>query len=230
MKILKKIGIALAIVIVLCILTVIFAMIRLYSVDKSINDDITSIFSNTAYAESVAVEDFGVIEQEISCGYACIQLFAEWKDIDLTEQDLYDEYGTVVTSTGQKFCEEMNKRFPQYTTTMYKNLKNTELIDYLYKSLANGMPVTCELAAQKGIYEEDGESGSEWALHYVVVTEMDIENDKITVSNPYGYIEIYTVESFLEATRFASYENMPVSYSFAFAFGIFEKNTIFITE
>ena len=49
----------------------------------------------------------------------------------------------------------MNKQFPEYTTTMYKYLTNTELIDKIYCSLSNGKPVPFEWAAQ---YEE------EWTL------------------------------------------------------------------
>ncbi len=41
-------------------------------------------------------------------------------DDSITEESLYDEYGKVVTSTGKSFLEQMNLRFPQYTTTMNK--------------------------------------------------------------------------------------------------------------
>ena len=115
----------------------------------------------------------------------------------------------------------MNKQFPEYTTTMYKYLTNTELIDKIYCSLSNGKPVPFEWAAQ---YEE------EWTLHYSLVIGIDIPNDRITVANPYGYVEELTLNDFLERTSFEAYEEMPFYFKLGFAFGIFEKNTLFIVE
>lgn len=40
----------------------------------------------------------------------------------------------------------MNKRFPEYTTSINKYLFNTELIDKVYDSLVRGIPVPFELA------------------------------------------------------------------------------------
>ena len=67
----------------------------------------------------------------------------------------------------------------------------------------------------------------EWTLHYSLVTGMDIPNDKITVANPYGYIEEISVGEFLQRTSFEAYEKMPLFLKFGFAFGFFEKNTVF---
>lgn len=134
------------------------------------------------------------------------------------EEDLYDEYGKVVTSTGDKFSDEMNRQFPEYTTTIHKYMTNTALIDSAYDNLANGFPVPFEWAAK---YEDM------WTLHYSLLVGMDIPNDKITVVNPYGYIEEISVDEFLQRTSFEAYENMPFYFKLAFAAGIFEKNTIF---
>lgn len=57
---------------------------------------------------------------------------------------------------------------------------------------------------------------------------MDIPNDTVTVANPYGYLENISLEDFLNRTSFEAFEDMPVFYKLGFAFGIFEKNTIFI--
>jgi hypothetical protein len=129
----------------------------------------------------------------------------------------------VVTSTGNSFCDEMNKQFPKYKTTMYKNCTNTELLTKIHASLKKGTPVPFEFAA---IYKDGG--NDVWTLHYAMVTGMDIPNDKITVANPYGYEETYTINDFLKATRYESYKNMPFYFKIAFALGIFEKNTAFI--
>ena len=51
--------------------------------------------------------------------------------------------------------------------------------------------------------------------------------DKITVANPYGYCEEISVAELLDRTSFEAYEDMPLFLKLGFAFGIFEKNTLF---
>ena len=104
---------------------------------------------------------------------------------------------------------------------MFKYLKNSELIDKVYDSLDNNIPVAFEWAAKLD---------NEWTLHYSLIIGMDIKNDVITIANPYGYIEKISIKEFLNRTSFTSYENMPLFLKLGFAFNIFEKNTIFISE
>lgn len=187
------------------------------------NDSIDSIYTDSKYQMPVEAAGVGIIKQEISCGYACIQLISQWSGGGITEQKLYDYYGGIVTSTGKSFEEEINRQIPSYQIKIYKNLKNTEIIDYVYQSLRDGIPVPCEMAA----YYTEKES---WTLHYVIITGMDISNDRVTVSNPYGYMGVYTLAEFLNATRFDSYKKMPIFLKLAFGIDIFEKNTIFIMK
>lgn len=201
--------------------TILIAIGLLEYKTNAILDDISGVYGDVKYQQAILIEDVEVIEQNVSCGYAVIEMFSKWAGKNITEEKLYEEYGKVVTSTGKAFCEEMNKQFPEYTTTMYKYLPNTELIDKVFSSLSNGKPVPFEWAAK---YED------EWTLHYSLVIGADIPNDKITVANPYGYIEELTLNDFLERTSFEAYEKMPFYFKLAFAFGIFEKNTIFIVE
>lgn len=222
MKKSKKIIIALLIIITILLITILVAFLILKSKTNKISDDYSKVYTNEKYKEAILIDNVNVFEQDISCGYAIIEMFAKWNDnSDITEQSLYDQYGKVVTSTGNAFEKEMNKQFPEYKTTMYKYLKNTELIDKVYESLSNGIPVPVEWAAK---YKD------EWTLHYSLIIGMDIPNDKITIANPYGYIEEISLDEFINRTSFESYENMPIFLKLGFAFGIFEKNTIFIIE
>ena len=189
--------------------------------EKRTDDDFSEYIDSDKYSEPVYVDGIEVIIQDVSCGYAVLEMFSAWNGGDLTEEKLYEEYGRVVTSTGEAFCDEMNKQFPDYTTVMYKYLKNTELIDLTYDSLSEGMPVPVEWAAKKD---------EEWTLHYSLVTGMDIPNDTVTVANPYGYLENVSVDEFISRTRFDAYENMPLFLRMGFVFGVFEKNSIFIVK
>lgn len=205
--------------ILLCVL--IAALSFLHIRTTNILNDYSSIYSNEKYEVPVYIDNIDVVNQEVSCGYAVLEMFSQWAGQNITEESLYSEYGKIVTSTGQAFCDEINKQFPNYNTIMYKYLMNTELIDKVYDGLSNGYPVPFEWAA---LYE------NEWTLHYSLIVGMDIPNDTVVIANPYGYYEEISINDFLERTSFEAYSDMPFYLKLAFAFGIFEKNTIFIVE
>lgn len=217
-KAIKKTVAAVGIIIVLLILVCAAALVRLHVKTAAIQNDYSAVARDEKYQLPVRAEGVEVITQDVSCGYAVLEMFSRWNGGDLTEEDLYAEYGKVVTSTGKAFCEEMNKRFPEYTTTMRSYLTNTELIDTVYACLSEGKPVPVEWAA---LY------GDDWTLHYSLIVGMDIPNDTVTVANPYGYMEEVSVAEFLERTSFEAYEHMPLFLKLGFAFGFFEKNTVF---
>lgn len=217
----KKILMITAVIAALLVLVMAGALVRLNIKTSKLNDDYSYIYDDPKYLTPVSVDGVEVITQDVSCGYAVIEMFSAWNGERITEADLYDEYGRVVTSTGSAFCDEMNKRFPEYTTSMYSYQTNSELIDLIYDSLASGMPVPFEWAA---LYED------EWTLHYSLITGLDVPSDTITIANPYGYTEQISLEEFFSRTSFEAYEDMPLFLKLGFAFGMFDKNTVFIVE
>lgn len=217
----KKIIIVGTCLIVAVLLTALIAILMEENKTNSILEDFSSVYQNKDYAKAVHIEGIQLVKQEISCGYAVIEMFSNWAGGSITEESLFAEYGSVVTSTGKSFEEEMNKRFSPMKTTMYSYLPTTEMLDKIYRSLESGVPVPFEWAAQL-----DGE----WTLHYSLITGLDVANDKITVLNPYGYEEQLTLKEFVDRTGFRAYESMPIFFKLAFAFGFFERNTIFVVE
>ena len=221
MKKTKKIFLIIGIIIMIPVVTVVIALAAEYMRTESLINDYSSIYEDSKYSKALYVEGVEVIKQDVSCGYAVIEMFSNWNGGHITEESLFSEHGKVVTSTGKSFCAEMNKQFPQYRTTIHKNLKNTEMIDLIYENLSEGIPVPFEWAALC-----DGE----WTLHYSLVTGADIPGNKITAANPYGYYEELSIEDFLSRTSFEAYDNMPFFIKLGFAFGIFEKNTVFSVQ
>ena len=217
----KKILIVTAAIIAVIVLIAAAALIRLNIRTSKLADDYSCVYDDPKYQEPVYVEGVDVITQDVSCGYAVIEMFSAWNGERITEEELYDEYGRVATSTDSAFCDEMNLRFPEYTTQMYTYQTNTEMIDRIYDSLASGVPVPFEWAA---LYED------EWTLHYSLIIGLDIPADTVTVANPYGYIEQISLDEFIGRTTFEAYENMPLFLKLGFAFGLFDKNTVFIVD
>ena len=186
------------------------------------NNDYSSIYKNEKYQKPVFVQGITAFPQKYACGYAVIQMMAQWNNnVALTEEALLAEHGKIVTSTGRTFAAEMNRKLPQYKTQQYKYLKNTELLDKVYESLAAGVPVPFEWTAKKD---------DEWTLHYSIITGLDLAADKIIIANPYGFVEEISIEEFLSRSSFDSYEKMPPFIKLGFAYCIFEKNAVFILE
>ncbi len=214
----KKAVIVLGLFLGALLVSAIIALLALHIRSAALREDHSSVFESEKYKTPVLVEGVEAIEQDVSCGYAVLEMFSAWSGHDLTEESLYKEYGKVVTSTGRAFCAEMNRQFPEYKTEMHRYLKDTELLDLMYDTLSAGIPVPFEWAAQRG---------EEWTLHYSLLIGMDIPDNRITVANPYGYYEELRVDEFLERTRFDSFDHMPLFLKLGFAFGVFEKNTVF---
>lgn len=226
MKIVKRGLIILIFFIVIVVLIIAVMFIKQAVVDRRINDDIGFIYESDEYKVPVSVDEIGLITQNVSCGYACIELLAKWQGKDITESYLLAQNnGKITTAMGDGFVNEVNKQFPEFHTTKYSNLSNSELLNMVYKSLEKGMPVPIEFAA---LYTDDEQS--KWTLHFALITEMDVAADKIIISNPYGYMDTYSINELLNAARYDSYENMEIFFKLGFAAGIFKKNTIYIIE
>lgn len=223
-KILKRLLQIIGVLLCLALLILAILFIRQAVTDHRINDEISSIYTDPKYQKTVRVEGLHPIQQEISCGYAILEILSNWQNQNITENSLWIQNNqTISTAMGNGFMNEMNKQFPQWAIIKQMNLQNTHLIDRAYDQLASGMPVPFELAALHTT--QDGQSV--WTLHFAILVSMDIPGDAITVINPYGYEESYTVSELLRATRYDSFERMPWFFRVAFAAGVFSKNTIY---
>ena len=173
------------------------------------------------YSKKVEVEGLELVTQHVSCGYASIEMISSYYGKRVTEDELDARNGAVSTSSTGGFLEEINKCIPSKTFEEHTYLKNDELLKNIHDSLENNNPVAIEWAAK---YE------SEWTLHFSVVSGLDLSQDKVTIYNPYGYVEDIGTEEFLNRTTFDAYENLPLFLNFGFAYGAFHKNAIFCAK
>ena len=119
------------------------------------------------------------------------------------------------------FLNEINKSIPSKSFVKRTYLKHDKLLKEIHDSLKNSNPVAIEWA---------GKLEDEWTLHFSVITAVDLACDDITIYNPYGYTEDITVKEFVSRASFEAYDHMPLFLAFGFAFGAFEKNTIFFAN
>ena len=182
-----------------------------------IDNDYSYLFEQNKIVDK-KIEGVPLVKQDISCGYAIIEMMSSYYGNKVTEEELYSRNNeSVSTSTTGGFVEEINKTIPNASYSSKEYLKNDELLLSINESLVDGKPVAVEWAAK---YE------NEWTLHWSVVTGMGQEY--ITINNPYGYIEEITYQEFISRTTFKAFENMHIGYQFGFAFGLFSKNTVIL--
>ena len=188
----------------------------------TLNNDYSYLLNNDSYKDKVEIPGFGMKKQDISCGYATIEMMSEYYGNKVDEIELAKRnHGDITTSSSNGFLKEINKTITSQIFVKRSYLKNDELLKEIYESIKNNNPVAIEWAAK---YED------EWTLHFSVVTAVDFPCDDITIYNPYGYTEDITVKEFIDRTSFKAYEKMPLFLSFGFAYGAFEKNTIFYAK
>lgn len=188
----------------------------------SINNEYAYLLEDANYQERVSVSGFSLKKQDISCGYATIEMMSEFYNEKVDEIELARRNdGLVTTSSSNGFLKEINKTITSQTFVKKSYLKNDELIKEIYASIKKDNPVAIEWAAKLD---------DEWTLHFSVITAVDLACDDITIYNPYGYTEDITVKEFISRASFAAYDHMPLFLAFGFAFGAFEKNTIFFAN
>ena len=184
--------------------------------------DYSYLKNNQTYKDKVEVTGVNLVEQHVSCGYASIEMISDYFGKKVTEDELDSRNnGQIATSTSKGFLDEINKSIESKDFMMHSYLKDDIFLKEIYIALYDQCPVAVEWAAK---YE------NEWTLHFSVVTGFDLQNNNVTIYNPYGYIENIKIEEFLDRTSFNSYSNMPLFLNFGFAFGAFHKNTIFFAK
>ena len=182
--------------------------------------DVSYLKDDAIYSSKVEVEGLELVTQHVSCGYASIEMISSFYGKRVTEDELDARNGAVSTASTDGFVEEINKCIPSKIFSGRTYLKDDELLKGIHDSLKNNNPVAIEWAAK---YED------EWTLHFSVVSGLDLSADKVTVYNPYGYIENVSSEEFISRTSFEAYKDIPLFLNIGFAFGAFHKNTIFTT-
>ena len=209
-----SIGVSAALVLAVLIPFMILG-IRTASIKKSyayLKDD-------PVYSEKKEVTGIELVKQEISCGYATIEMMSAFYGNKVSEKELSDKNkGAITTQTSDGFLNELKKTIPEQKFVKHSYLNNDVLLKEIVIALSDNRPVALEWAAK---FE------NEWTLHFSLISAIDIKNDNVTIYNPYGYIENITISEFVSRTSFEAYKNIPLFLNFGFAFGAFEKNTIF---
>ena len=201
------------------VLAVLIPFVILGIRSASIKKNYAYLKDDPVYSNKQEVTGIELVKQEISCGYATIEMMSTYYGNKISEKELSDKNkGAISTSSSSGFLKELRKSIPDQKFVKHSYLNNDVLLKEIVIALSDNRPVALEWAAK---YEE------EWTLHFSLISAIDIKSDLVTIYNPYGYIENITIDEFVSRTTFEAYKNIPLFLDFGFAFGAFEKNTIF---
>ena len=216
----KRIVRTIVLTLVSCFLLALIIPFSIYGIrSASIDNSYSYLFTENKITEK-KIDDVPIIKQDVSCGYAIIEMLSDFYGNKVTENELFERNNkSVSTQTTGGFVKEINKCIPNKNYKSKEYLKNDQLLLTINKSLLNNNPVAVEWAALMD---------TEWTLHWSIVTGMDLE--KVYVNNPYGYKEEITYDEFISRTTFKAFKNMHIGFHFGFAYGLFSKNTIIVSE
>ena len=216
----KKIALIVSGAIIGALILAVTIPFTIFGIRSAVIDNAYSYLFEENKITTKKIEEVPLVKQDISCGYAIIEMLSTYYGNPVSEEDLYNKNNrSVSTSTTSGFVKEINSTIENANYVSKEYLKNDELLLNINQSLINDKPVAVEWAAKLD---------NEWTLHWSLVSGMD--QDKIYINNPYGYKEEITYDEFISRTTFKAFTNMHLGYQFGFAFGLFSKNTIIVSK
>ena len=127
----------------------------------NIKSDYAYLIEDAKYKTAVEVEGLEHVTQEISCGYATIEMMSAFYGERVSEETLSERNnGAITTSSSSGFLDDIKDK--EFKKSSY--LKNDELLKEIHDSLSNNNPVAIEWAAK---YKD------EWTLHFSVISALD---------------------------------------------------------
>ena len=202
------------IAIIVCMLITVGMTVYQSVIDVLRDDNTQTLMRKAKYNNPARLRGLNLQPGEFT-GYGSIELLAHYFKLGepLPEKDKE-------RLNNRDFRAELQKVFPDYNIAQYSNLRNTELLDLMYDSLAAGNPAIIFHAAE----QPDEEN---FEMRYSVVIGVNLPNNQIILLDPYGVAERYTIEAFIKSARFGNYE-VTLYERLLFAFRIYSKNTVYI--
>ena len=95
----------------------------------------------------------------------------------------------------------LEKELPDYTATFYSKISNIRVL-----SLKQGIPVIV-LFGSPNIYDPPN-----YDFHFSTIYGLDVSNEKITISNAYGFIETISLMDFQKRMLFHDASRYPATH------------------
>ncbi|MEE0807678.1 MAG: hypothetical protein U0M22_09505 [Acutalibacteraceae bacterium] len=182
------------------------------------DDSYATIYQSTQYADPVACTGVSFTDATGGDGYAAAQVVCARLGAPIAE-DAFAETGETPFPSEVAAC--METALSAERVQLRTGLSNRDLLVRIYESLQAGRPVIVLLA---------GEDGGETQLQYALVTALSAEADTVSILRPGSGEETCSIEEFLAATHFETYDDMPFTVKLGLTFGSWSRNTAIFAE
>lgn len=189
-------------------------------VDFLSDDTYATLSKSSTYSDAVRCRDVPLESTALPDGYAAAQAVCTQLGRPITDSALFAKTEEEIIFASE-VADCIKSTLPDHDVQMMDGLSNRDLLIRIHESLLADKPVIVLLA--------EPDAGSV-RLQYAVVTGMCAEKDSVTVVNPNSGKIQYTMEEFIDATRFQTDQKMPFLAKLGLTFGSLSRNTAIFVE
>jgi uncharacterized protein YvpB len=210
----------------LCIIFILY-LFNNYRIDKRIADDIESITRDKKYEKTIELKDLPIYSQlyDYSCGPTTMSMVYSYLERPKAEKELQSELSLESRKKGmlpKTFLKYIRLSLKEYDITLENNISDTEVLKLIYSQLEKGIPVPIYFST---INDWDKRN---YDTHYSAVTGISMKDDKIVISNAYGFREEVKMKDFLNSLKYENFKNKPLYLTISTFFGVIKKNNIYV--
>ena len=180
---------------------------------------------------SIELSDFPIMTQKTdhTCYVVSMAIVRNYLGDKTTESDLLNELGLQSRTTGMlpsEYISCANEAFSplSYKVSLVNPSSQTQILTIVTDSLENGLPVIIFYSAPDYWHETD------YNTHYGVIYGIDMEGERVLLSNPFGYSEELSFSELYSGLDFSRYPSEPFAFQLGRKFGVIQRNNLFIIE
>lgn len=190
-------------------------------------------YKDYTYASSYIKEldNFPVFEQKTSytCNVTTMAIIKTYLGVETSEDSIRSELGIEDRKKGMlpnEYLQYANKVFKPllYSVSLLNPKTEETILKIIVASLSEDIPIVVFYS------REDDWNKPSYNTHYAVIYGIDIENEIVKLSNPYGYTEELAFSELYEGLNFGSYKSEPIYHRIGRIIGIPKNNNLFILE
>jgi hypothetical protein len=166
-------------------------------------------------------------ETDHTCYAAALVIVKNYLGAATTEDELLSQLGLSDRAQGMlpnEFATYASKALEPMNVSVTQAHPDSpaEALNLIADSLEQGFPTIVFYAA------EDDWHRPHFNTHYAVVYGLDLANQELKLSNPYGYVETLSFAEFFAGLDFSNYQDEPFGFRLARLVGMVDTNTVFI--
>jgi len=170
-----------------------------------------------------------VVAQETpyTCNVASMVIVSSYLGLRTTEHELRSDLDLLTRQRGMlpgDYLYYVNKALAPLATSvsLINPTTQTEILNVVAESLDENLPVVMLYSAP------DDWNRPHWNTHYAVIYGIDMAQQIVKISNPYGYLEDLSFDDFFAGLDFTDYRNEPLSFRLALQTGWVRRNNLFV--